>query len=107
MITIKYLTKHIWVMMAILLLLCLLPMPYGYYTLIRFVAMIIFGYSAYTYYKEQKEGLMVTMIALAILFQPLLPISLGRTMWNIIDIAIAIFLLYLWYKEQFTTKKEG
>lgn len=107
MITIKYLTKHIWVMMAILLLLCLLPMPYGYYTLIRFVAMIIFGYSAYTYYKEQKEGLMVTMIALAILFQPLLSISLGRTMWNIIDIAIAIFLLYLWYKEQLTTKKEG
>lgn len=107
MITIKYLTKHIWVMMAILLLLCLLPMPYGYYTLIRFVAMIIFGYSAYTYYKEQKDGLMVTMIALAILFQPLLSISLGRTMWNIIDIAIAIFLLYLWYKEQLTTKKEG
>lgn len=91
--------KYRWLLLAAMLLLCLFPMPYGYYTLLRFVAMIVFGYSAYRYYKEQKESLIVTMIALTILFQPLLPISLGRTIWNVIDVAVAIFLLYLWYRE--------
>lgn len=91
--------------MAILLLLCLFPLPYGYYALLRFVAMVVFGYSAYRYYKEQKESLMVTMITLTILFQPLLPITLGRTIWNIVDVIVAIFLLYLWYKEEWNKGK--
>lgn len=97
--------RHIWLIMAIMLLICLLDMPYGYYQLLRFVAMVVFGYSAYRYYKEQKESLMVTMITLTILFQPLLPITLGRTIWNIVDVIVAIFLLYLWYKEEWNKGK--
>lgn len=100
-----YIVKHLWILLAVMLLLCLFNLPYGYYTLFRFVAMVAFGHSAYRYYKEQKEALMVTMIALAILFQPLLPITLGRIIWNIVDVIIAVFLLYLWYKERFFTKQ--
>ena len=36
--------------LALALLLCLFPMPYGYYTLIRFTAMIIFGCMAFNFY---------------------------------------------------------
>ena len=100
-----FVIKHRWLLLAAMLLLCLFPMPYGYYTLLRFVAMVVFGYSAYRYYKEQNEPLMVTMIALAILFQPLFPITLGRVVWNIVDVAVAIFIVYLWYKEQFAAKR--
>lgn len=101
----KLVTKHHWLIMAVILLICLFDMPYGYYQLVRFVAMVVFGYSAYRYYKEQKESLMVTMITLTILFQPLLPITLGRTIWNIVDVIVAIFLLYLWYKEEWNKGK--
>ena len=37
-------------------LLFLLPMPYGYYLLIRFVSMIAFGVMAYQYIQQKKKG---------------------------------------------------
>ena len=80
------------------LLACLLPMPYGYFMLIRFAAMIIFGLMALIYYQEQKEGMAIFFGAMAILFQPIIKISLGRTLWNVIDVDMAIVLLVIWYR---------
>ena len=43
--------------LAALLLLCLAAMPYGYYVLVRFVAMILFALFAYEkWQKEQAES---------------------------------------------------
>ena len=36
------------------MLLCLAPMPYGYYMLVWFVAMVVFGVMAYQHYMKQK-----------------------------------------------------
>ena len=83
---------------ALALLTCLLPMPYGYFMLIRFAAMIIFGLMALIYYQEQKEGMAIFFGAMAILFQPIIKISLGRTLWNVVDVAMAIVLLVIWYR---------
>ena len=82
---------------AIALLVCLLPMPYGYYTIIRFVAMIIFACMAFNFYKEDKIPLCVIACSLALLFQPFYKFALGRTMWNVVDVivAAALFLLYV------------
>ena len=85
--------------MATMLLICLFDMPYGYYELIRFVAMVVFGINAFNYSTKEDGSLMTTMVVLALLFQPLFPISLGRTIWNVVDILVAIFSLYLWSKE--------
>lgn len=41
--------------LIIALVLCLAPMPYGYYILVRYFAMIIFGLMAYQYYQEKKK----------------------------------------------------
>lgn len=95
----KLMIKHQWLIMATLLLICLFDMPYGYYQLIRFVAMVVFGINAYNYSTKEDSSLMIIMVVLALLFQPLFPISLGRTLWNIVDILASIFLLYLWSKE--------
>lgn len=40
---------------VIALLLCLAPMPYGYYMLVRIATMIAFGMMAYSYAKEEKR----------------------------------------------------
>lgn len=88
------------IVLSALLLLCLAPMPYGYYILIRYVSMVVFGFMAYRYVKENKVALAVTFGALALLFQPFFKIALGRTMWNIVDVLVAILLIVLWIKER-------
>ena len=93
--------------LSALLLLCLAPMPYGYYILIRYVSMVSFGFMSYRYVKENKVTLAVAFGALALLFQPFFKIALGRTMWNIVDVLVAILLIVLWIRERNnTTKRE-
>ena len=90
--------KYITLILAALLLLCLAPMPYGYFTFLRIIATIVFLLKAIEYYKQKKESLVITFAALAVLFQPFFKIALGRTMWNVIDVIVAIGLvvLYIW-----------
>ncbi|WP_354670266.1 DUF6804 family protein [Bacteroides gallinaceum] len=90
--------------LIIALVLCLAPMPYGYYILVRYFAMVVFGLMTYQYYQEKKENLMITFGALAVLFQPFLKIPLGRIVWNIVDVAIAIVLLVILLKEHESKK---
>ena len=95
--------KHfsfLYLVFAVMLLLCLAPMPYGYYMLVRFVAMVVFAAMAYRYYKERKEALTWTFAALVLLFQPFLKIALGRLMWNIVDVIVAIGLIMLFFVEK-------
>ncbi len=46
--------KHVYLILAAMMLLCLTPMPYGYFQLVRFVATVAFGIMAYQYYMKQK-----------------------------------------------------
>lgn len=92
--------------LAVMLLLCLAPMPYGYYELVRFVAMVAFGYMAYEYSEADNTELTVTFGALAFLFQPFIKIALGRTVWNVVDVAVALLLIGLMLKERQSDKKD-
>lgn len=57
--------KYLYLILSILLLLCLLPMPYGYYMFVRFVSMVAFGVMAYQYIQQNKKAWAVTFGALA------------------------------------------
>ena len=74
-------------------------MPYGYYQLVRFVAMVVFVIMAYEYYEKKQMPLAITFGALAMLFQPFIKVALGRTMWNIVDVIVAVLLVGLYIKE--------
>lgn len=80
---------------AVLLLLCLADMPYGFYELVRFASAAAFAYLSYDYFKSKRDGMGVVFAALALLFQPFFKIALGRTLWNLVDILVAIALIYL------------
>lgn len=95
----KQLSK-IGIVVAIALLICLFPMPYGYYTLVRFIAMVFFGYLAFAFNKEEKGNYAIMSGAVALLFQPFFKIALGRGMWNVVDVIVAVTLLILWYKHK-------
>lgn len=92
--------KFVQLILAVLLLLCIAPMPYGYYQLVRFVSMVVFAVMAYQYYVKNQEKWAVAFGALVLLFQPFVKIALGRTMWNIVDVIVAILLIVIWYKER-------
>lgn len=79
--------------LATLLLLCLLKMPYGYYQLVRFVSFVGFGYLAFEANKNKDEKMVIAFIAIALLFQPFIKIALGRFIWNIVDVVVAGFLI--------------
>lgn len=91
---------NVGLILAIALVICIFPMPYGYYTLVRFVSMIIFGCMAYIFYKEDRVSLCIVAGSLALLFQPFVKIVLGKAMWNIVDVMVALALVLLWYKNR-------
>ncbi len=81
------------IVLAVLFFLCLADMPYGFYQFVRFLALVGFALLAYFASDKENKTEMIIYIALAVLFQPLIKISLGRTLWNIIDVIVGIGLL--------------
>jgi hypothetical protein len=68
-------------------------MPYGFYILVRFVALVGFSALAYCAHEQKKEVEMIICILLALLFQPFFKLALGRELWNVVDIIVAILLI--------------
>ncbi len=74
--------------LILLLLVCLLDMPYGYYQFVRFFALVAFGFMAYRSFDENKQKTSLLYFVLAVLFQPFFKIALGRGIWNFVDIVV-------------------
>lgn len=90
---------------AIVLMLCIFPMPYGFYTIIRVIITIISVYLAYTYQKQAKRELAISFITIAFIFQPFIKLVLGREIWLILDILVAVYLLVLAFKDIIISRK--
>lgn len=86
-------TNAIKVILAVLFFICLADMPYGYYQLVRFTALIGFGILAYKANEQKKQTEMLIYGGLALLFQPFFKIALGREIWNIVDVIVGIGLI--------------
>ncbi|MEI2756770.1 MAG: DUF6804 family protein [Chitinophagaceae bacterium] len=81
------------IVLAILFFLCLADMPYGYYQLVRFVALIGFAILAYKANEQGQKTEAIIYVCLAILFQPLIKIALGREIWNVLDVIVGVGLI--------------
>lgn len=69
-------------------------LPYGFFTLLRFVVCIVGAYLAYKIYEDNKESLWVWVFGfIAILFNPIIVIHLQREQWWIIDLIVGIFFV--------------
>jgi hypothetical protein len=86
-------TKVIKVFLAILFFTCLFDVPYGYYQFVRFLSCIAFGYLAHISNEEKLNNQTIIYIVLALLFQPFIKISLGRELWNIVDVIVGVGLI--------------
>jgi hypothetical protein len=82
--------KLLWIVRfiaIIMLAVAFLHIPYGYYTLLRVVLTSIFIYLTYICYITDKFILKYIFILFAIIYNPLVPLHLGREVWTIINIA--------------------
>ena len=76
---------------TIALLVAVIPIwPYFFY---QFLKLAIFGaaaFSVYLYHKEKNTKWMMTMIVIAIIFNPINALYFGHFLWSIVDIIVAL-----------------
>lgn len=85
--------KTVKLILTTILLLCLFDMPYGFYQLVRFLAFVGFGFLAYKANEGNQKTDIIIYLALALLFQPFLKVSLGRTIWMVVDVIVGAGLV--------------
>lgn len=56
--------------------------------------MVAFGYLGFKAFEQDQQNLGVVFFGLALLFQPIFKISLGREIWNIVDVIVGVWLIY-------------
>ena len=85
--------KIIKIILAVLFFICLFDMPYGYFQIVRFAALVGFAILAYNSNEKGQKTEAIIYVCLAILFQPLIKIALGRVVWNVVDVIVGIGLI--------------
>lgn len=84
---------------AALLLIAVMPLPYGYYTFLRLVVTAAAAFVVWIEY-SRAQGLTfwaVLFALLGLLFNPLIPVHLSREVWAWLDVAAAgTFAAYWW-----------
>jgi len=78
---------------SVMLFIAILPLPYGYYQLLRLIVCGIGAYIAFQAYKMKKQPWAWTMGIIAFLFNPLIPIHLDKATWGFIDLVVAVIFL--------------
>lgn len=99
--------KYIKISLAILFLLCLANMPYAYFQFVRFLGMIGFGLLAFQEREKDNNVFFLFWLFSAILINPIFKISLGRELWNIIDVIWAVILLLTLFFSKLNSKTKN
>lgn len=88
----------LWLAPTVLLVLALGPWPYGYF---QFLRLIVCGACTFLAYREFKRvGVApwtVALGSLALVFNPIAPVHLARSVWSVLDLgAAAVLMLHFW-----------
>lgn len=76
-----------------LLLLALLPLPYGYYIILKFFVCFTAIRQLCITQKSTIDTNLI-LIAIALLYNPIIKIPLGRTIWIIVNVLTSIYFVY-------------
>lgn len=68
--------------------------PYGYYVLLRWITCITSILVAFQAFEKNIDWVKVVFIVIAILFNPLFPIYLSRSIWIPLDIITAVLFIF-------------
>lgn len=90
---------------GLMLFTALLPLPYSYYQLLRWVVFLSSGYF-FLYLKalrildmslfqtKHKTELLAILAVIAIVFNPITPFHLTRSLWSVFNVLAGLFMLF-------------
>lgn len=94
-------TKAIWLVPVAALAVALTEMPYGYYQLLRIGIFCLSLFLAHAEHENPQRIWMWAFIALAITYNPIFRMPLGRDVWVLVNLAtIALLLAHMRAKRQ-------
>lgn len=87
----------IWVILltAVLCFAAIADLPYNYYRFLRWAVCAVAIVSAIQMHRFNRQGWVWILGTVAILFNPLVPISFEKTTWQIIDGSTGVVFLYI------------
>lgn len=86
----NYLPKIFAIITGSMLLLALADWQYSYYEVLRVVVCAASVYLAYVLYEYKQIGWVCVFLAIAVLFNPIIPIYLQKSNWQLFDIIAAV-----------------
>ena len=88
----------LWLIPILMLLLAILPLPYGYYILLRVVISFVSGIIVFNEYiiKKYINSWVIVFCFFVLIYNPLIPFHLGKAIWTPINV-ITILCLILNY----------
>jgi len=79
---------------SVFLLLALIDgLPYGFYSFLRLIVFFTNGYLSWLAIKSKKLFWVWFYGLIVILFNPIIPIYLGRDIWSIVDVLTAFIII--------------
>jgi hypothetical protein len=79
--------------LALLLILAVFDLPYGYYSFLRIIVTIYLSILAFYSHKNGHINTMYLLGGVAVLFNPIIPIYLSKGIWIVIDLATAVLIM--------------
>ena len=87
-------TKYFIILTIFMLFGAIAEWPYGYYILLRWITCITSILVSFQAFEKNIDWAKVVFIVIAILFNPLAPIYLSRSIWIPLDIVTAILFIF-------------
>lgn len=76
-----------------MLLVGIMPLPYGYYMFLRLIAFGMFGFAAYIAHQRKYNLFPWSFGFMALLFNPIFTIHFPKEAWMVIDFVASLFVL--------------
>ena len=96
---VKKLASNLIIISSVMLFLAVIRLPYGYYQFLRLIITISAGLGLYVIHIQSKyQFTEVLFLIVFLLFNPIFPIHLSRSIWGPIDISVGLFFLWSGYK---------
>jgi hypothetical protein len=98
-----------WVLLAaaVFAFVAMADLPYGYYRLLRWVACAVAIASAVQLQRSNRQGWIWVLGAVAVLFNPLVPVHFSKGTWRVFDGAAGIVFLGVFYLSRKDSERGG